>query len=1058
MLSLSLVGRSVTAINGYYPGGWDGMLRSVVRIGLDYRHLVLVVSLAILAIGGFTIRNARVDVLPEFDAPTVEVQAEALGLSAVEVENLVTINLEEILTAAPYLQSISSRSVPGLASVLLTFEPGTDLMLARQMVQERLTMAWALPNVSKPPTMLQPGSAARRAMIVGLSSDEVSLIDMSVLARWTMTPKLLSVPGVANVSIWGQRARQLQVRVDTRRLQANGVTLQQVIESTGDSLWISPLSFLESSILSTGGWIDTPNQRLGIQHVQPISRASDLAKIALNDSSLLLGDVATVVEGHPPLIGDAVINDGPGILLVIEKFPNAGANDVIAGLESALSELRQGMPGITVDSAIYQATRYIDSATSGLARALTIGAALMTVAVFLSYIALRPAILAVAAITLSFATAFLVLYVRDTTINVMHIVGLVAALSAVVDAALIAIEAIVRRRAQNPGRTLAATVFDAMGEIRQPVLFATLIGVLIVVPVFRIEGSAKAFFSPLAETYLIALVAAMIVTFVFLPGLALVLLRGRGGPAAVAPSSGRLPDGYGRVLSRFAAAPTPAFGIAAAGALLVVASFFAFQWAPVPDFKERDVVIAWEAAPGTSHPSIVRLMTRMSSELRAIDGVRSVAGHIGRAITGDQVVGIESGQLWVGIDDHADYDTTMVAIRETARSFPGIEGTVQSYLASNAQRAVPLPGDPIVVRIEGAEPGVLDEQAQNVAKVLAEIPGVANVRIDERVTEPEIQVMVDVAAAARFGLKPGDIRRATATVFGGLEVGNLFEDQKVFDVVVWGDAASRQSITDIEELLIDGPNGSRVRLGDVSEVNFVPSPRSIDRNGVTRNLDIRADVEGRGIVDVAEDVKAELRKIPFSFEYHAYLLSDYASSKAASWNLMLMFAAAAALVFFLLQAAVQSWRLALALSLALLAALSGGVLVILATGATIAIGSLAGLVAVLGSAVRGCLVTVNRTALAGGETQASSDAALAVAGERFWPLASRAIIIAVALAPAALAGGGAGFEIIQPLALVVIGGLVSAVLVNLFVVPALLCHLAIKPQLQFPGEERHVFA
>ena len=1035
------------------------MFSAIVRLVLEYRHFILVISVAVLVAGGLSIRDARVDVLPEFDAPIVEVQAEALGLSAIEVENLVTINLEEILTAAPFLQSISSKSVPGLASVLMTFEPGTDLMLARQMVQERLTMAWALPNVSKPPTMLQPGSAAGRAMIVGLSSDEVSLIDLSVLARWTMTPKLLSVPGVANVSIWGQRARQLQVHVDTRRLQANGVTLDQVIESTGDSLWISPLSFLESSILSTGGWIDTPNQRLGIQHVQPISRASDLAMVALNDSPLVLGDVATVVEGHPPLIGDAIINDGAGILLVIEKFPNAGANEVIAGLENALAELGRGMPGITVDSSIYRATRYIDSATSGLARTLTIGAALMTVAVFLSFAALRPAVLAIAAIVLSFATAFLVLYVRDTTINVMHIVGLVAALSAVVDAALIATEAIVRRRAQNPGRPLAAVVFDAMGEIRQPVLIATLIGALVIAPVFWIEGSPRAFFGPLAETYLTALVSAMVVTFVFLPGLALLLLRRQDGTVA-ATGRMRTPDGYGRTLKRFASAPGPAMGVAAVGALLVGAAFYAFQWSPIPTFKERDVVISWEAAPGTSHPSILRLMTRMSRELRGIDGVSSVAGHMGRAITGDQVVGIESGQLWVGISDQSDYDTTMAAIAETAQSFPGIDGTVQSYLAGNALRAVPLPGDPIVVRVEGAEDGILNEQAKNVAAVLATIPGVTNVRIDAQVTEPEIQVKVDVAAAARFGLKPGDIRRTTATVFGGLEVGNLFEDQKVFDVVVWGDVASRQSITDIEDLLIDGPNGTSVRLGDVSEVNFVPSPRAITREGVTRNIDIHADVEGRSVDDVAADVKAELEKIPFSFEYHAYLLSDFATLSAANWNLALVFAAAAALIVFLLHAAVQNWRLALALSLSLLAALSGGVLVILVTGGTIAVGSLAGLVAVLGFAVRGCLVTVNRTALAGEAMQAetSTDVALSVAGERFWPLASSAIIIALAFVPGALAGGAAGLEIIQPLALVVIGGLVSVVLVNLFVVPALLCHLAVNPQLQFSGENDHVYA
>jgi multidrug efflux pump subunit AcrB len=293
------------------------MLLTVVRLSLIYRHLVLAIALAVLLIGGFTIRRMPTDILPEFDTPMVEVQTEALGLSAAEVEALVTINLEEILTAAPYLQSIHSKSVPGLSSVLLTFEPGTDLMLVRQMVQERLTMAWALPNVSSPPTMLQPRSTESRAMIIGLSSKDVSLIDMSVLARWTLTPKLLGVPGVANVAIWGQRARQLQVQVDTHNLQAKGVTLDQVIKSTGESLWVSPLSFLESSVLGASGWIDTPNQRLGIQHIQPITKASDLSKVAIVGSRFTLGDVATVVEGHPPLIGDAIV-DG------VRSFPRHG--------------------------------------------------------------------------------------------------------------------------------------------------------------------------------------------------------------------------------------------------------------------------------------------------------------------------------------------------------------------------------------------------------------------------------------------------------------------------------------------------------------------------------------------------------------------------------------------------------------------------------------------------------------------------------------------------------------------------------------------------------------
>jgi Cu/Ag efflux pump CusA len=1019
---------------------------------------VLILAFAVMAYGGFTLQNARVDVLPEFDAPIVEVQAEALGLSAAEVEDLVTINLEEILTAAPYLQSIHSKSVPSLSSVLLTFEPGTDLMRARQMVQERLTMAWALPNVSKPPLMLQPKSAASRAMIVGLSSREVSLIDMSVLARWTMTPKLLSVPGVANVAIWGQRARQLQVQVDPRRLQAKGVTLNEVIESAGDSLWVSPLSYLESSVLGTGGWIDTPNQRLGIQHVQPISRANDLAKVAIEGSPLTLGDVATVVEGHPPLIGDAVVNDGAGIILVIEKFPNASATAVAAGVEKALAELSQGMPGIKIDSSIYNASRYVEGASANLGRALVIGGGLMAIAVFLSFLALGPAILTVVAIALSFVAALLVLYFRGVTLSIMHMVGLAAALSMVVDGAIVAAEAIVRRRREyGSARPLAAAVYDAMGEVRHAATYSTLIGLLVIAPVFALSGEPGAFFGPLAQSYVLALIAALAVTFLVVPGLALLLFRD-GGTAPAAPAHARfLPAGYESALSRFSAAAAPAYALAVLGALVLGGSLALLQWSPVPAFKERDVVVTWEAAPGTSQPAASRMLTQLSDELRAIKGVRSAAGHIGRAITGDQVTGIESGQVWVGIDGDADYDRTIAAIRETVQSFPDIEGKVQTYLTGTAQKVAAGAGDPIVVRIEGAEPGILDEQAKRVAEQLAQVNGVGDVRIDERVMSPEIQVKVDVATAAKFGLKPGDVRRTAATVFSGLEVGNLFDDQKVFEVVVWGANSSRHSITDVEDLLIDAPNGRHVRLGDVAEVKLVPTQRAIERAGVTRSIDIHASVQGRTPAGVQDDVRGMVSKIEFPLEYHAYVLDDFNNRTSANWQLMLVAGAAALLIFFVLQAAVQSWRLAFALFLSLLAALSGGMVVTLLTGGTVLLGSLAGLLAVLGLAVRNSLVMVNRLAQIGSEIGGEDNVSKA-ACERFWPVVSSAAVTALAFVPVVVIGDASGLEILQPMTFVVFGGLITAVLVNLFVVPALLRHAAARPQELMLGDEHHALS
>ncbi|TIS24911.1 MAG: efflux RND transporter permease subunit [Mesorhizobium sp.] len=430
------------------------MLQTLVKLSLEFRHLVLAAALLLVAAGAVLLPKAKTDALPEFGAPVVEVQTEALGLSTGEVESLVTINLEEILTATPFLKSIHSKSVPGMASVLLTFEPDMDPMKARQMVQERLTMAWALPNVSKPPTMLQPKSAAGRAMIVGLSSKTVSLIDMSVLARWTMTPKLLSVPGVANVAIWGQRARQLQVQIEPQRLESAGVSLDEAVESAGDSLWVSPLSYLEASVLGSGGWIDTPNQRLGIQHVQPISKASDLTKVAVPSSALRLGDVAEVVEGHPPLIGDAMINGQPGLILVVEKLPNVDTKAVVAGVEAALAELSQGMPGIDIDASLYRASDYVDSALANLVRMVIAAMVVVSVALFLSLTPVGTASVAVVAIVLSYVAALVALYFSSPIFNLIHLAGLAAALSLVVDTAVVAAEALGRRLRAGGGASI----------------------------------------------------------------------------------------------------------------------------------------------------------------------------------------------------------------------------------------------------------------------------------------------------------------------------------------------------------------------------------------------------------------------------------------------------------------------------------------------------------------------------------------------------------------------------------------------------------------------------
>jgi Cu/Ag efflux pump CusA len=343
------------------------MLRSIVQSCLKSRYVVVVLAAALLVVGVGRLRDMPIDVLPEFSLPFVEIQTEALGLSAEEVEQLVTLGMEQdLLNGVPWVESIRSESLPGLSDITVVFKRGTDLMKARQMVSERMTQAFVLPHVSKPPIMIQPRSATSRVMIVGLSSKTLSPIQMSVLARWTIVPRLKGVPGVANVAIWGQRDRQLQVRVDPKRLQEHKVTLLQVLETTGNALWWSTLSFVEASTPGSGGFIDTHNQRLGIRHVFPIVSPEGLAQVPIEDSKNRLGDVADIVEDHQPLIGDALTKDGAGLLLVVEKFPDTNTLDVTEDVEEAMNELLPGLPGMDVNTKVYRPADFIEAAMHNL--------------------------------------------------------------------------------------------------------------------------------------------------------------------------------------------------------------------------------------------------------------------------------------------------------------------------------------------------------------------------------------------------------------------------------------------------------------------------------------------------------------------------------------------------------------------------------------------------------------------------------------------------------------------------------------------------------------------
>src|SRR2546421_209693 len=476
------------------------MIRWIVGWSLKFPLLMLALAVAMILVGITQLRNMPVDALPEFAPPYVEVQTEALGLSASEVEELISFNLEELLNGTPFLQSMRSTSVPGLSSIVLYFQPGTDILRARQLVSERLSLAYALPNVAKPPVILQPLSATSRVLMVGLSSKNVSPIQMSVLARWNIRPALLSVPGVANVAIWGMKDRQLQVQVDPQRLQAQHVTLDQIVSTTGNALWVSQLSFLNASTPGSGGWIDGPQQRLEVRHVLPISSPGDLAQVNVEGTALRLGDVATVVEDHQPLIGDDILNNSSGLLFVIEKFPGANTLDVTRGVEAKLAELQPGLSGIQIDTGIFRPASFIELAIDNLTRSLLIGFVLLALLLFVFHAHWRVTLISLVTIPLSLLAAGLVFSLLGTTLNMLVLAGLVIALCIVVDDAITDVEHIVRRlhqhRHEGSDRSTASIILEASLQMRRPMLFATLIILLAVLPGFLLQGVSGPFFQP----------------------------------------------------------------------------------------------------------------------------------------------------------------------------------------------------------------------------------------------------------------------------------------------------------------------------------------------------------------------------------------------------------------------------------------------------------------------------------------------------------------------------------------------------------------------------------
>lgn len=1022
------------------------MLKSLVSTSLKLRGIVVILAVILLVVGIRTLPNTQMDVFPEFAPPLVEIQTEAPGLSTTEVESLVSTPIENSLNGLTDLKTLRSKSVLGLSSVVLIFNVGTNLMTARQLVQERLALAASrLPTVVKPPVILSPLSSTSRVLKIGLSSKTLSQMEMTDLARWTIRPRLMAVSGVANVAIWGERDRQLQVLVDPDRLRNHNVTLDAVIKATKDA--VTP---------ETGGFIDTPNQRLSVTNIQPVTTPRDLAQIPVATTrkanptsatgftpSLSLGDVAEVREGFPAPIGDAVINDKPGLLLIVEKQPQGNTLDVTRQVEAALNDLRPGLKDIEVDSTIFRPATFIEMALSNLNKALLIGCVLVVVVLALFLFDWRTAFISLTAIPLSLVAAGLALHYTNSTVNTMVLAGLILALGEVVDDAIIDVENIQRRlrlncAAGNPESSFAV-VLKASLEVRSAIVYATMIVVLVFLPIFFLEGLAGSFFRPLAVSYVLAVLASLAVALTLTPALSLILLPRTSATARESPVTKILMKAYRALLPRIVhhtrsaiAAMLIIFITAAATVPYLGEEFF-------PEFKETDFLMHWVGKPGTSLEAMTRSVIVVSKELRAIPGVRNFGSHIGRAEVADEVVGPNFTELWISIDPNVDYDQTVKHINDVVNGYPGLFRDVLTYLKERTKEVLTGSGASIVVRVYGPNLDVLRAKAAEIQTEMGKVQGVTNLKLEQQVLVPQIEARTKPDALARFSLTPGDVRRAMATFIKGLKVGEVYDEQKAYDVVVWGSERVRTDLDALRAIQINVPTGGEVRLGDVVELRIAPTPNLVQHENNSRRMDVTCDVSGRDLGGVAREVEAKVRTLNFERGYHPEFLGEFAARQESRNRLLALAGLSLLGILMLLYADFKALRLMLLVFLTFLFALVGGVAGAFAGGGVLSLGSLIGFVTVLGIAARNGIMLVSHYRHLEMEEGVpfGLDLILRGAQERLAPILMTASVTALALVPIALGGVKPGQEIEHPMATVILGGLVTSTLLNLFLLPAL---------------------
>jgi len=1017
------------------------MLSAIIRFSIRFRGVVISLSCLLAGYGIYALYGSKLDVFPEFAPPLAIIQTEAPGLSSEQVEVLVTRPIENAIGGTPGLETLRSKSLQGLSLVTITFRDSMDIYRARQLAAERLaTLAGELPRGVSPPALLPLISSTGVAMVIGLTSDTRSQMALYDLAEWTLRPQLLGLPGIADVVVFGGEVPQFQIQLDPQKLVRYGLSLQDVLNAATRSTGVRGAGFLENA-----------NQRIVINTEGQIQTAEQLAQVIVsykNGTGIHLGDIARVVIGPAPAVGAASIGGKPGVMLIIESQYRADTMSVTGSVEKALTNLQPVLAAnqVALRRDIFRPANFIQAAIGHLRTALLLGGALVVAVLFLFLLNVRTAFISATAIPLSLLSAVAVLRYFDISLNTMTLGGLVIALGEVVDDAIVDVENIFRRLREN--QTLATpvsaaqVVLNASIEVRSAVVFATFIVALVFMPVLSLSGVAGKLFAPLGIAYILAILASLGVALTITPALACVLLTMKPLQADEPRLIKGLKARYGGLLSRIERRSWLLISVIAALCVAALATLPFLGASFIPQLKEGHYTVHMAVAPGTSLAESMRIGGEVSAALSTIHGVRLVAQRAGRAADMVDPAGVNSSEFEVDLLplSGSEQARILLEIQRTLDRFPGLTTSVNTFLTERIDETISGYTAPVIVNVFGNNLDILDAKAQEIARVLSRTPGAIGISVQSPPGTPQLVVRLRQDQLTRFGFEPVDVLEAIQAAYQGVAVAQVYQDNRVYDVSVSLRPASRESPADVGSLALRNLQGVTVPLRELAHIYQAVGRYQIQHTGGQRLQTVTSNVSGRTVSDFVQEAQAQIKR-QVVFPKGTYVVfAGEAQARAQSQRDLLVNAGIAGIgIVLLLFMALHSTRALLLVLVNLPFALVGGIATVLVTGGNLSLGSMIGFVTLFGITLRNSIMLishyehlVDQEGLTWG-----TEAARRGASERLVPILMTALVTALGLLPLAIYSGAPGNEIEGPMAIVILGGLVTSTVLNLLVLPTL---------------------